>query len=288
MKIWFWLKNSRLFSLPMTVLSWLIVFLYTIGGDTLNGFLALLGISCAHLGTNLFDDYVDYKKINDNCQKSKCAYIKNGLATIEDVLKVVIIYFSIASIIGLILLIRCGLNVLWLGLLGGLIALFYSKLSERGFSEIAVGLAFGPLLFEGVYFVMKGKFSLEVLIMSLAVVMFTIGLMYVHTVLDFEGDIISGKKTLSSRLKNKQKAIDGVFFVYGLGFIFTIIAIFMLKNYFLFLTFLLIPYIKNLHDSLETFKCGDDVRDFYFRLLKARNIMVIYSVIFALSIVLNM
>lgn len=287
MKIWFWLKNSRLFSLPMTILSWLVIFTYSFSGNKINGLLALIGIAFAHLATNLFDDYVDYKNLTDNCQQCKCAYIKEGKATINDVLIVVLIYLVIASLTGIILLFRCGMPVLFLALIGGFIALSYSKLSEKGLSEVAVGTAFGPLFFEGVYFVMKGEFSYPVFVMSIACVMFTIGLMYVHTVLDFEGDLKSGKRTLVTRFKNKNTAINGVFVVYGLGFLFTFILAILLNNYYLLFTFLLLPLVFDLHNSLKSFTCGDDVKEFYFRLLKARNLMVYNSLIMTAALIIN-
>lgn len=285
--ILFWLENSRIFSLPMTLLSWLVVFVYSLksGGDILNGVIALIGISFAHLATNLFDDYIDYKKLTANSQKCKCAYIKEGKATLNDVLKVVVIYCVIACIAGSFLLLRCGMPVLWLGLLGGVITLIYAKLSQKGLSEIAVGTAFGPLLFEGVYFVMTGTFSLIVFIMSLAVVMFTVGLLYVHTLLDFEGDMVSHKKTLVCRIGNKNKALNGVFIVYGLGYLFTGILAFMLKNYFILITFALVPFVFDIYNSLKSFECGDETKEFYFRLLKARNLMVYYSLLITFFII---
>lgn len=287
--ILFWLENSRLFSLPMTLLSWLVIFVYSLksGGNILNGLVALIGISCAHLATNLFDDYVDYKKLTDNSQKCKCAYIKEGKATLKDVLLVVIIYCTIACFTGLFLLLRCGFPVVVLGLIGGIITLVYAKLSQNGLSELAVGTAFGPLLFEGVYFVMTGKFSLVVLVMSLAVVMFTIGLLYVHTLLDFEGDMYAHKKTLACRIGDKKVALKGVYVVYGLGYLFTLLLAFMLENYFILLTFLLIPLVFDMYNSLKTFTCGDDVKEFYFRLLKARNLMVYYCFIIVFLFILQ-
>lgn len=277
----FWLKNSRLFSLPMAVLSWLVIFVYSLkfDGNILNGIVALIGISFAQLATNLFDDYIDYSKLTDNSQKCKCAYIKEGKATLNDVLKVVIIYLGISCLTGLFLFLRCSYPVIILALIGGIIALAYSKLSQKGFSEIAVGITFGPLLFEGVYFVMTKHFSLEVLILSLAVVMFTIGLMYVHTVLDFEGDMCSHKKTLACRLKSKEKAINGVYVVYGLGYLFTLVLAYIMKNPYILTTFILIPFVIELRNSLKSFECGGEKKEFYFRLLKARNLMVYYSVI---------
>lgn len=285
----FWLENSRIFSLPMTLLSWLVIFVYSLkdGGNVLNGIIALIGIAFAHLATNLFDDYVDYKKLTDNSQKCKCAYIKDGKAALKDVLTVVVIYCAAASIAGFFLLLRCGLPVLWLGLVGAIITLLYAKLSQKGLSEIAVGIAFGPLLFEGVYFVMTDKFSFVVFIMSLAVVMFTVGLLYVHTLLDFEGDMASHKKTLVCRIGSKRKALKGVFIVYGLGYLFTLLLAFMLKNYFILAAFVLVPFVFDIYNSLKTFTCGEDTKEFYFRLLKARNLMVYYSLILCLLIVIS-
>lgn len=287
--ICFWLKNSRLFSLPMTLLSWLIIFVYSLklGGNVLNGVLALVGISFAHLATNLFDDYVDYKNLPENSQKCKCAYIKDGSATISDVLKVVLIYFVIAAGMGFVLFLRCGFPVIILAIIGGIITLIYAKLSQRGLSELAVGTAFGPLLFEGVYFVMTGYFSWTVFVMSVAVVIFTIGLMYVHTVLDFEGDMNVHKMTLACRLGDKNKAINGILILYGIAYVATILSGLMLKNYYIYVSFLLVPLVFKLYNSLKTYTCGGEVKEFYFRLLQARNLMVYYSIILVLCLLIK-
>lgn len=285
--IWFWLKNSRIFSLPMAILSWLVIFVYSLNfnGNILNGIVALIGISCGQLATNLFDDYMDYKNLPPNSQQAKCSYIKEGKATLKDVLRVVIIYLSISCFTGLFLFLRCGFPVIGLAIIGGIITLLYSKMSRRGLSELAVGITFGPLLFEGVYFVMTGKFSYEVFVMSLAVVMFTIGLMYTHTVLDYEGDKYSHKKTLACRLNNKASAINGIFIVYGLGYIFTVRLAQLIKNPEILATFVLIPLVFKLHKSLKSFTCGDDKKEFYFRLLQARNLMVFYAIILTCSLI---
>lgn len=287
-KILFWFECSRIFSLPMTLLSWLVIFIYSLknGGNILNGIVALLGISFAHLATNLFDDFVDYKKLTDKSQKCKCDYLKEGKTTLKEVLNVVLIYCGLACLTGLFLFIRCGMPVIVLALIGGIITLIYAKLSQKGFSEIAVGIAFGPLLFEGVYFVMCKEFSFVVLILSLAVVMFTVGLLYVHTILDFEGDVCAHKKTLVYRIGDKEKASKGVFVVYGLAYLFTVILAVMLKNYFILLTFLLLPLVFDIYNSLKTFVCGDETEEFYFRLFKPRNLMVYYSLLISVLLFL--
>ena len=59
------MEYSRIFSLPMTIQSWLVIFTYSLidSGNVLYGILALIGTCFAHLGTNLLDDYFDYKSL---------------------------------------------------------------------------------------------------------------------------------------------------------------------------------------------------------------------------------
>ena len=104
-KIKFWLECSRWYTLPMTVLSWLIIFLYCLknGGNVLYGFIALAGICFGHLATNLFDDFCDFQKLEKyidfdnkvslpNTQRGKCRYLLEEKTTLKDVLKVVCFY----------------------------------------------------------------------------------------------------------------------------------------------------------------------------------------------------
>ena len=99
--------------------------------------------------------------------------------------------------------------------------------------------------------------------------------------------INSHKKTLVCRLGSKQKAINGVYVVYGLGFLFNLIFMIATKNYYLLSAFGLIPLIVNLHNSLNSFESGGEMKEFYFRLLKARNLMVYYSLIVVVCLVIN-
>lgn len=316
-KVLFWLNNSRLFSLPMTVMSWIIIFAYSIkhGGDILNGLIALIGISFAHLATNLFDDYIDYKTLSKNenfiknTVKTKCSYIKDGSATLEELFKVVCIYCGISFITGTILTFRCGWEVILLAVLGGIITLSYAKLSSAGLSELAVGTAFGPLLFEGVYFVMCDKFSLEVFLLSIAVVVFTIGLLYTHTLLDYDGDLCAHKKTLCCRIGNKDKALNFLLWLYCLGYVMCFILVPAGKNLWYLLPVLTCPlvimlfalmkmynndknFIPEIHwcyyplDNWENIK-NEGTESFYLRLFQARNLMIWFSLLMLTAVLLK-
>lgn len=316
-RILFWLKNSRLFSLPMTFMSWLVVFLYSLkfDGNILNGVSALIGIAFAHLATNLFDDYVDYKKLSkkdsfiNNNKKSKCNYIKNGEATLEELLKVVIIYCSIAFLVGVYLTFACGWGVVILALIGGIIVLTYAKLSSNGLSELAVGTAFGPLLFEGVFYVMCGRFSLTVLLLSFVIVAFTVGLVYMNNLLDYDSDSLSGKKSLCIRLGNKEKASFGILVIYAIGYIASIFLAFHIRQPLYCLPILTFPLALEIYKSVmhlyfdknfvikvkwwyHPLDNWDKIvqngcENFYLRLFLARNIMIWVSTLMIIAIIIS-
>ena len=308
-KIIFWLENSRVFSLPMTFMSWLVVFVYALKhhGNIINGLIALVGISAAHLATNLLDDYLDYKilckdeKFLNSAQKCKCEYIRNGKASLNDLLCVIIFYCSIALITGVFLFFKAGFPVLWLAIVGGIITLLYSKLSLIGLSEAAVGIAFGPLLFEGVYYVMMKNFSTNVLIISIAVVMFTIGLLYTHTLLDFDGDMTAHKNTLCCCIGNKNSALKVLWFIYFIGYFMIGTLAIKTWNYQLFWTYITMPLAVKLYGYMKAYNNdkndlpparwynypldnwkilkNQSVAPFYFRLFQARNLMIYFCLI---------
>ncbi|MFA6988713.1 MAG: prenyltransferase, partial [Candidatus Gastranaerophilaceae bacterium] len=216
----FWLKAARVHTLPMSFMSWLVVFCLALkdGGNILLGILALIGVMLAHLGVNLIDDYFDYKnevgtiksseeKKSIKMQKGKCKYLLDGKATLKQTLITTAIYFALAAGIGLILTIICGWPVVVIVLVASIFCLLYPKLTYCGLSEFAVGMTFAPLLFIGTYFVMTGAFSGYVVLVSISTGLLTIGLLHTHALMDYDFDIKENKKTLCTILKSKQNAL---------------------------------------------------------------------------------
>lgn len=292
-------KHSRWYSSDMTVFSCLACFLYALGadGNVLNGLLAFAGILFAHMATNLYDDFDDYKvlskdpRFDEFAPDVKCAYLRNGTTTMADLFCVVVIYCVLALLIGGFLFIRCGWPVLALAALGGIIVLSYPKFSRAGLSEIAVGIAFGPLLFEGMYFVMTKSFSLNVFILSLAISMFTIGVMYVHTILDFEGDRVAGKKTLVQRLGSKSLAMKGFVFVYALGYLFLTLFAFMSQIYFCLGAFLTIPFVVMLYKALQAYNAETHYSrnpDYLNVLTGAAKTMAVFAFFISIGLFVNL
>ena len=289
------IKNSRWYSSDMTVFSCLVCFLYALSndGNVLNGIIAFIGILFAHMATNLYDDYEDYKilctdsGLTEVAPKVKCAYLKNGISTTKDLLFVIVSYCMIAFLSGLFLFFRTGFPVVVLALIGGIIVLGYPKFSRIGLSEIAVGIAFGPLLFEGMYYVMTQKFSFFVLLLSLAIVMFTVGVMYNHTILDFESDKMSGKNTIVQKTGSKTNAMNGFILIYTLGYLFAAIFALFSQNYFCLLSFLSVPPVVMLYKALKSYNSStlyERDEKYLSVLVASAKLMALFSLLMAIGL----
>lgn len=314
-KICFWLNCARIYSLPITVLSWLVIFIYSIkhNGSVLAGLLALMGISLVHMATNLIDDYLDYKilikdeKYINSAQNCKCRYLKNNLATTAELKRTIIIFLIAAAVIGTVLFFVSGPYVGLLAVAGLIIALTYQYFSINGLGEISVIIAYGPLMFEGVYYVMTKTFSFEVLLLSLACALFTNTILYAHMLMDFDGDECSHKKTLCRKLKTKNNALNFILFFYISSFVLICYLALISRNYLYLLTFLTLPHIMGLYKSLKLYNTDktnlpsvkfwhypldnwQQIRKtpdapFYFRFFLARNIVTFFMLLACTAII---
>ena len=257
----FWINNARPYSVPMTFLSWLVIFCYSAknGGNIFCGLIALIGISLLHLATNLSDDYFDYKRLScdeeflNNSKEIKCRYLRNGQATINDLRNVIIFMLSVASVCGLILFFKSGWYVLIFALAVLPIILFYSKFSSKGFGDVAVILAYGPLMFEGVYYVMTKNLSWDVFILSIACSMFINTVLYAHMLMDFDEDVCSSKRTLCTLLKTKKRALKFMSVFYVVAYLLVILLAIKTHNFYYLLSLLTIPLVFDLFSLLKMY-----------------------------------
>lgn len=318
------MEYSRIFSLPMTILSWLVIFTfcYFNSGNILYGIIALIGLCFAHLGTNLIDDYFDYKflikqvdfdkqEYLKHSQKTKCRYLINGMLKESQVLLISLFYFSIALLCGIFLFLKCGIFVLYFALIGAFIVLTYPLLSRICLSEIAVAIAYGPALFGGVYYVMLGSLSKEVFILSIPTMLMTVILLYIHTVMDYPFDIEEGKMTIANRFNSQLNALIILKILLILTYSSLLfLCIFDILDWQIFITLLTIPLGIDLYKSLIEYACNNNhlpnkkwyhfplenfknfekkgEGPFMFRMLQTRNLMIYFSLLLTISIIIGL
>ena len=310
---------SRAFSLPMTIFSWLVIFVYSTihAGNIWYGFLALIGICFVHLATNILDDYFDYKSLIKqvgfnkkeylkSSQKTKCRYLIAGLISEKELLLLGLIYMSIAGIIGLFFFFKCGIGVLYFALVGGIIAILYSFMSKIRMSEIAVAIAYGPALFGGVYYVMTKTYSNESLLISIPSMLMTVILLYIHTVMDFEYDLNEGKKTLANSFDSQLASLIILKILLILAYISPILlCIFDILDWQVFLTYLTIPLAIDLYKSIKEFSINPESipqkkwyhfpmenmmnsPSFMIRIFQSRNLMMYFSMLLVIAMIFSL
>lgn len=317
------LDCSRVYSLPMTIISWLVVFTYTLfeSGNAFYGILALAGICFAHLGTNVLDDYFDYKfvikQVNfdkheylKNTQKLKCRHLISGMMSEKEILFLAGFYFFAAALIGLFFYLKCGNMVIFFAGSAGVIALLYSLLSRVRLSEIAVGLAYGPLLFGGVYFVMTKTFEPEVIWLSLPTMFVTIILLYIHTIMDFDYDLKEGHLTVANLFDSQLDSLIVLKILMILSYAsLLLLCVLDILDWQVFFVFLTIPLAMDLYNSMKEFSVDSSsipekkwyhfpmenmrqiirmgARNFMIRMYQSRNLMIYFGLLVVLAIILE-
>ncbi|MGB8781425.1 MAG: prenyltransferase [Candidatus Bathyarchaeia archaeon] len=176
--------------------------------------LTLLGAMCLHLGTNIINDYFDFKSGCDAINVEGISPISGGSQVLlENLIKpksayfVALSFFGIASIIGIALSVVAGWGVLLLGVVGVISGYFYvSQLATRGVGELIVGLNFGPLMVLGSNYVQTQRFTFDALVASIPVGLLITAILWINEVPDYAADKAVGKKTLVVRVGRKGAA----------------------------------------------------------------------------------
>jgi 1,4-dihydroxy-2-naphthoate octaprenyltransferase len=173
-----------------------------------NAVLALVGIACLHLASNLINDWADSRgsdPVNERFTpfSGGSRVIQQGRLSSGEVLCLSLVFYGLGILIGLFLA-RTHPYVLPIGIAGLGIGLFYSvgpfRLMSRGAGEIGIFFAFGPLVTLGAAYVMTGKLSLAAFLLGIPSGFLITAVIWINQFPDFPADRKSGKRNLVVRL----------------------------------------------------------------------------------------
>jgi 1,4-dihydroxy-2-naphthoate polyprenyltransferase len=184
--------------------------------------LTLLAAILVHLGTNMANDYFDWKSGTDDANVDYVVPFSGGSRSIQMGLiqprflyRLAVTCFVVGGLIGLYLASARSWAILWIGVIGLFLAYFYTAppvrlCARRGLGELAVGLGFGPLIVLGTYYVQSGVFSATAAWASIPVGLLIAAVLYINEFPDYEGDRATGKNHLVVVL-GKRRATYGYF-----------------------------------------------------------------------------
>lgn len=277
-KIGFWLDNARPISLPQSLLPALTAVALSYGAKDYSivaALLSVLGVTLAHLGMNLLDDWFDYHKGSGEARQKvasegfrgrmiKYPYLTSKKATPNELLVVTCLFLAIAGLMGLGVIFIRGWKVLLWALAGLIIGVSYSggplKLGYRGLGEMVIFIMFGPLMMTGVSYAITGEVTSRLLWLSVAVGLLVANIVYSHSVLDAAPDAKMGKKTMAHLMRSAkgQIALSAVFGC--LPYLLVVVAVLLGDLHWAYLSVLLIlPVSIWLVGSLNNFVNHRDV-----------------------------
>lgn len=222
---------TRAYSLLMSVAPWFLALMWAqiYLPSPKDMFLTLIGIICVHLGTNLFDDYIDVTKelnsgktldtIDFGAINNKARLILNGTFPLNKVIRIIAILYAVAVLIGIYYTITVGPAIPVIIAISGILCILYPYATKYYLGELIVGLLFGPLLMSGTYLALSGYLSTRILIVSISVGLLTAALLHTHAIMDWEYDERKGKNTLPRLFKNKPAAIRALEVLVWLSYI---------------------------------------------------------------------
>lgn len=227
--------------------------------------LSLIGIYLIEIGKNSSNEYVDYRTGVDINIKPKniTPYsggkktIVEGKLTLKEVKYIALGTFLLACGVGLIIVIFREPRVLWIGLLGVLISIFYSlpplKFAYLGLGELAVGITYGPLVTLGMYLVMAGTFDYRVVLAGLPIGFLISTVLWINQYPDYEADREGNKKNWVVRL-GKERGLRVYGLLFALGYLSFILVSFLYRNPFWLLGLVSLPLaIKSLKIARREF-----------------------------------
>lgn len=220
-----WWISMRPFSFPASTMSVVfgtaIAVFYT-GAEfiPLYFILAFIGMAILHAGSNILSDVFDYRKGLDKEPTPVSGGVIRGIITLKEAMTGATVLFSTGTLIGLLLTYLTGISLLYIGITGLLIGIFYTSnnnfnLKYHALGDLAVFLNFGILGSLGAFYIQTGYLSWIPVIWAIPASLLVIGILHANNWRDIGSDHIGQVSTVANILgdKGSQNYYIGLLFL---------------------------------------------------------------------------
>ncbi len=188
--------------------------------------LALLGSWLAHAAANMLNDVADHHRGLDRVPLPVSGALARGWLSSAQTLALAILCLLLAAGIGATLSWNYSTVPLQIAAIGALLAVGYTWLKPIGLGDVAVWLAFGPLISAGTASVLTGSFSWASFVWMIPFASLVVAVLHANNWRDIEDDRAAGVVTLAQRLgeagsRRYYRAL--VMGAYGLTFVMIIL-----------------------------------------------------------------
>src|SRR3989338_445889 len=170
----------------------------------LSAFLCLVCALLIQIGTNLANDYFDFKKGTDTAERiGPTRVTQAGLLKPQAVKRSFIFVFAAAILASAYLVQRGGVPIVIIGILSIASGILYTAgpkpLGYIGLGELFVFIFFGPVAVAGTYYAQSLAWSNAAFLAGLGAGELSVSMLCVNNYRDMNTDALSGKRTLAVR-----------------------------------------------------------------------------------------
>ena len=171
--------------------------------------LTVLGVILLHGGSNVINDYFDYRQKIDTTEVpgsygNEARVLIQKMLRPSQVLWIALILFALSLVIGIYMTAVRGWPIFLFGFLGFLTGLFYTArpvaLKYVALGEPAVFFMWGPLIVSGAYYVQRGEFSFQAVWISIPIGILVALVLLANNIRDIQFDSQVGIDTMATLL----------------------------------------------------------------------------------------
>jgi len=164
-------------------------------------FLAALVALLIQAGTNMVNDYADFKKGTDDGNRiGPVRVTQAGLISGDNMKRGMLIVLLLIIIFSIPLVLRGGVPILIIGILSIISGILYTAgpfpLGYNGLGDIFVLIFFGPVATAGTYYVQTLELSFNSVLAGFGPGLLSVAILSINNLRDYENDKAVGKRTL--------------------------------------------------------------------------------------------
>jgi 1,4-dihydroxy-2-naphthoate octaprenyltransferase len=174
---------------------------------------ALVGALLIQIGTNLANDYFDFKKGADTHERlGPLRVTQAGLLSETAVRNAMIGTFALSALVGTYLVTVGGWPIAVIGILSIMSGVAYTggpyPLGYNGLGDVFVFIFFGIIAVTGTYWVQALTWSNIALISAVPIGLLSVAILIVNNYRDIDTDVKAGKRTLAVRMGRRATRVQ--------------------------------------------------------------------------------
>ncbi len=234
------------------------------------------------IGANLANDYFDFLKGADTpLRKGPVRVMQKGLVTAYAMRKAIFYVFSLVILCSVPLIVRGGYPIAWIAVTSVIFAVLYTggpkPLGYRGLGDLLVLLYFGPIPVGGTYYLLTKTLSPLILLAGFIPSLFSVAILTINNLRDYETDKMAGKRTLAVRFGKKFAQIEYFLTLFAALLIPLILIAVTRKHLFSLSAYVVLPLLKPCFDAV---KDNDDPERLNRALAQTSAVLFLFTLFF--------